>query len=79
MTSNTIELNLGKRIEDLDVKTKNKMIFIYNALEDGWNIKKMNNSYIFTKKHLGKQEIFQDDFLTNFISEGLNIDKICNK
>ena len=57
MTSNIIELNLHNQIENLDVKTKNKMIFLFNALEDGWSVKKRNDSYIFAKKHLGKEEV----------------------
>ena len=27
------------------------MIFLYNALEQGWNVKKTNDCYIFNKKH----------------------------
>ena len=40
-----------------------KMVFLYNALEDGWNIKKTNDSYVFSKKHEGKKEILQEDYL----------------
>jgi hypothetical protein len=44
-----------------------KMMFIYNALEDGWSVKKMEDSYVFAKKHEGKKEVFLDNYLTNFI------------
>jgi hypothetical protein len=44
-----------------------KMIFIINALENGWTIKKLNDSYIFTKKHENKREVFQENYLENFI------------
>lgn len=27
-----------------------KLVFIHNALEDGWSVKKKDSSYIFTKK-----------------------------
>jgi hypothetical protein len=44
-----------------------KMLFIMNALENGWAIKKMSDSYIFTKKHENKREVFQENYLENFI------------
>ena len=31
------------------------MIFLYNALEQGWNVKKTNDCYIFNKKHENKK------------------------
>ena len=50
-----------------------KMIFIINAVEDGWSVKKIEDSYIFTKKHEGKKEIFQNEYLEKFIETNLTI------
>ena len=44
-----------------------KMMFLTNALEEGWSIRKSNDSYIFTKKHENKREIFQEDYLDKFV------------
>ena len=44
-----------------------KMLFLYNALNNGWTIKKRNDSYIFTKNHEGKKEVFLDSYLQTFI------------
>ena len=44
-----------------------KMVFIMNALEQGWSIKKNNDSYIFSKKHEGRREVFMDNYLEKFI------------
>ena len=44
-----------------------KIMFINNAIEKGWTIKKENNAYIFTKKHENRQEIFQEDYLEKFL------------
>jgi hypothetical protein len=44
-----------------------KMLFIFNALEDGWIIEKSNESYIFRKKHEEKREYFLDSYLKDFI------------
>ena len=52
------------------------MMFIYNALDKGWTIKKKQNSYIFTKNHEGKKEVLLDDYLKRFMMENLDIGKI---
>ena len=52
-----------------------KMIFIINAVEDGWSVKKIADSYIFTKKHEGKKEIFKNEYLEKFIETNLHIYK----
>ena len=39
----------GKNIS-YDLKKFQKMVLIYNALEDGWKVTKKNNNYVFSKK-----------------------------
>ena len=56
----------------LDKKEFQKMVFITNAIEKGWAIKKIEDSYIFTKKHEGKKEIFQSDYLEKFVESNLD-------
>jgi hypothetical protein len=53
-----------------------KMVFIINAIEKGWSIKKIEDSYIFTKKHEGKKEIFQNDYLEKFVETNLDVSKL---
>lgn len=48
-------------------KEYQKMVFIMNALNDGWSVKKNQDTYIFKKKHENKVEIFQEDYLATFI------------
>ena len=55
----------------INYKECKKMIFIYNALENGWTVKKYNDSYIFIKKHGGKKEILGDKYLTTFVEAKL--------
>tara|TARA_A100001035_G_scaffold280053_2_gene283735 strand:+ start:4476 stop:4691 length:216 start_codon:yes stop_codon:yes gene_type:complete len=51
-----------------------KMIFIYNAIQDGWEVKmNKNNIYTFSKKHENKKEIFNDSYLIDFIKKNVNI------
>jgi hypothetical protein len=52
----------------MDRKQFHKMMFIQNALDQGWTVKKSVASYIVTKKHENKREIFQEDYLERFIS-----------
>ena len=44
----------SERLEIDKIKFQ-KMVFLYNALDSGWSIKKRNDSYIFTKNHEGKK------------------------
>jgi hypothetical protein len=50
-----------------------KMIFLTNALDQGWKIHKIDDSYIFTKKHENKKEIFQADYLEKFIESNRSL------
>lgn len=53
-----------------------KMVFLYNALDNGWSIKKRKESYIFTKNHEGKKEVFDEQYLSIFMKENVNINNI---
>ena len=49
-----------------------KCTFIMNALERGWKVKKRKGSYIFSKKHKGRKEIFKEGYLESFLLENMN-------
>ena len=51
-----------------------KMVFITNALEKGWTVKKSNDTYIFSKKNENKQEILQENYLEDFLLSNSSID-----
>ena len=61
-------LKIKKKINSIE---QHKMIFIFNALENGWTIKKKGGKYIFKKKHNNKKEVFSEDFLKDFITNNL--------
>ena len=61
------EIPLLQNNIQMNKKAFQKMVFIMNALQDGWSVKKSNDAYIFTKKHENRREIFQEDYLENFI------------
>jgi len=56
-----------------------KMIFIQNALDQGWTIKKSGDSYIFTKKHENRREIFQENYLETFLISNFSKDILDSK
>lgn len=68
-----VQLKLNNVDMNVNSKKMHKMIFLFNALENGWTIKKKNNKYIFLKNHGEKKEIFSDDYLTSFIRDNSNI------
>tara|TARA_Y100000385_G_scaffold190689_1_gene197089 strand:- start:1887 stop:2111 length:225 start_codon:yes stop_codon:yes gene_type:complete len=63
---------------DLDNLNFHKMLFIYNAILNGWIVKKnKDNNFEFKKKKNNvKKEILLDNYLNIFVNENLNIDNI---
>jgi hypothetical protein len=53
-----------------------KMVLLYNAINDGWSIKKHEDSYIIKKNHEGKKEILHDSYLLTFMKGNFDINKI---
>jgi len=53
-----------------------KMLLLFNALEEGWSIKKSDDSFIFQKKHEDKKEVFTDIYLEQFIKNNLDLNKL---
>ena len=48
---NEINLNMNKETE-IDFIKLQKMRFIYNAIDSGWNVKKIDNKYYFCKSRI---------------------------
>ena len=75
-----IDLDIEVKIQDkqleIDKIKFKKMIFLYNALDNGWSIKKRKDSYIFSKNHEGKKEVFDESYLSIFMKENTNINSI---
>ena len=53
-----------------------KMLLVYNALEEGWTIKKKKDSFIFSKNHEGKKEVFLESYLVRFMKTNLDLNKL---
>ena len=69
-------MNIKHNLEFLKLQ---KMAFVFNALENGWSIKKKGSLYIFTRKHEGKKEVYLDSYLKQFMEENFNInDFLCD-
>jgi len=58
--------------EKISKNLKHKLLFINNALDNGWEIKKKENKYFFTKKLDEKSNVYDDDYLYNFIQKNCN-------
>ena len=65
---------------DLDFLSLHKMLFIYNAVLNGWTVKLLSkNNFEFKKnKDNVKKELYLDDYLKHFVKSNLNIDHIIN-
>jgi hypothetical protein len=53
-----------------------KMLLLYNSIEQGWSVKKQNETYVFAKKHEGKKEVLEDAYLLKFMKTNLDFNKI---
>jgi hypothetical protein len=71
-----IEVKIENKQVEIDKIKFQKMVFLFNALDNGWSIKKRKDSYIFTKNHEGKKEVFDDAYLSIFMKENTNINTI---
>ena len=58
---------------NIDLIKLQKLSFIYNAIDAGWSVKKLEDKYIFSKKHEGKKEVYLETYLHKFIESNLNI------
>jgi len=72
--------HLEEYIENGNLKVDNitfqKMLLVYNALNDGWSIKKKDSSYIFSKNHEGKKEVLEESYLLKFMKINFDMKKI---
>tara|TARA_A100001011_G_C14268427_1_gene825798 strand:- start:1188 stop:1415 length:228 start_codon:yes stop_codon:yes gene_type:complete len=74
-----MDIDINGNNMNIDTIQLHKMAFLYNALENGWCVKKKENLYVFTKNHEGKKEVYLDDYLKRFITSNFDINKIINK
>jgi hypothetical protein len=60
----------------VDVIKFQKMLLLFNSIEQGWTVKKRNDSYVFTKNHENKKEIIDNSYLLKFMKTNLDLNKI---
>jgi predicted transposase YbfD/YdcC len=77
-----IKINLEslKDLENDNIKVDaikfQKMLLLYNSIEQGWSVKKRKDSYVFTKNHENKKEVLEDTYLLKFMKTNLDLNKI---
>jgi hypothetical protein len=78
MSTKNLEIPTDQSIQ-ITKKQFQKMVFIQNALDQGWTIKKSDDSYFFTKKHENRREIFQENYLETFLISNFSKDILDSK
>ena len=74
-----INLDFLKDLENnfkIDSIKLQKMMLLFNSIEDGWSVKKRNGSYVFSKNHENKKEVLEDSYLLKFMKTNLDLSKI---
>jgi hypothetical protein len=57
---------------DENNKKNQIMNFIFNALENGWEVRKRDKAtYVFRKKHRGDRQVFTENYLETFLGANL--------
>jgi Leucine-rich repeat (LRR) protein len=63
--------------DNIDITTVQKMMFIYNALDAGWTVKKLEGQkfeFIKNNNNVTRKEVN----LENFVKDNLDISKLIN-
>tara|TARA_B100000424_G_C22616870_1_gene343184 strand:- start:244 stop:438 length:195 start_codon:yes stop_codon:yes gene_type:complete len=55
------------------LKEMRKILFIFNAIEDGWSVKKKNDFYVFSKHKNKEKQIYEEKYLEKFINKYFNL------
>ena len=70
-------------LKDLENKNLNidpikfqKMLILFNSIEQGWSVKKRGDAYVFSKNHEGKKEVLEDAYLMKFMKTNLDLNKL---
>lgn len=75
-----INLDSLKDLENEDLKIDaikfQKMLLLFNSIEQGWSVKKYVDSYVFSKNHEGKKEVLENTYLMKFMKTNLDLNKI---
>lgn len=78
--STCINLHIFQDLENDNVKvdtmTFQKMLLVFNSVEEGWTVKKRDHAYVFSKPHENKKEVLEDDYLAKFMKTNLDYNKI---
>jgi len=80
MPTELLVTSLGELQDNIKIEKSvlRKLLFLENALEQGWSIKKSEDSYIFTKKHENRKEIFKENYLEKFLISNFTNKNILN-
>ena len=79
MADKSTMVHINSENMNINDKQLKIMIFLMNALEKGWSVKKKDYQFIFSKKHENKKEVFQENYLEQFILENNNLDTFLEK
>lgn len=78
MSSSGISLEIPNNMQ-FDKTKFQKMVFIQNALEKGWTVKKVDDAFVFYKKHENLKEVFMEDYLEKFLLTNMKTDYFKDK
>jgi len=67
--------DLDNQNTKIDAIKFQKMVLLYNSIEQGWSVKKREGAYVFSKPHENKKEVLEDSYLLKFMKTNLDLSK----
>ena len=65
-------------MDNIDIKNLQKMIFVFNAVQSGWTVRKIDEIRFEFKKNKNNKTELELDFLTEFINNNMDIERFLN-
>ena len=60
----------------IDVIQFQKMLLLFNSIEEGWSVKKRKDAYVLKKNHEGKKVVLEENYLLKFMKTNLDLAKM---
>lgn len=72
-TTTTIPLKETPCIASYDTHTCAQMMFVFNAIQNGWSVRKEKDQFVFSKHHRESREVLDRGYLDTFLAANVDV------
>lgn len=66
-----MDIHIDLLNDTIDIKKIKKALFILNAINNHWEVRKKNDKYIFKKKNTCEKLIYSENYIEDFIKKNI--------